>query len=26
VFHCVWLDAEDISMFARTGVIVVHNP
>lgn len=25
-FHCVWLDAEDIAMFARTGAKVVHNP
>src|SRR5512139_1581327 len=25
-FHGVWLDAEDIAMFARTGAKVVHNP
>ena len=25
-FHGVWLDAEDIATFARTGAKVVHNP
>jgi 5-methylthioadenosine/S-adenosylhomocysteine deaminase len=25
-FHCVWLDDEDIGMFARSGAKVVHNP
>jgi 5-methylthioadenosine/S-adenosylhomocysteine deaminase len=25
-FHCVWLTAEDIEMFARAGAKAVHNP
>ncbi len=25
-FHCVWLETEEIEMFARAGVKVVHNP
>lgn len=24
--HCVWMDREDIELFARRGVTVVHNP